>query len=94
MILAAVAAVGAIATLPKEADAAATATVTGCTDTPVVLDANEKPMLDLHNQTRGQQGPAEALRPPRPAEDRREALPGYDGQELLQPLHQGHGRDL
>ena len=56
MVLVAVAAVGAIATLPKEADAAATATVTGCTDTPVVLDANEKRMLDLHNQTRASAG--------------------------------------
>lgn len=35
-----------------KADAADTVTVTGCTGTSVVLDVNEKQMLDFHNQKR------------------------------------------
>lgn len=50
--LATAAALGLAATQPQLAEAADTVTVTGCTGTPVVLDANEKAMLDLHNKQR------------------------------------------
>ena len=40
----------------REAGAADTVAVTGCTGTPVVLDVNEKQMLDLHNQMRVSKG--------------------------------------
>ncbi len=55
-ILAAAVAAGAVAAQPKEAGAADTVTVTGCTGTPVTLDLPEKQMLDLHNQKRASQG--------------------------------------
>lgn len=55
-ILAVVAAVGVSATQPQRAEAADTVTVTGCTNTPVELDANEKAMLDLHNKQRASKG--------------------------------------
>ena len=41
---------------PQKAEAADTVTITGCTGTPVVLDASEKRMLDLHNQMRASAG--------------------------------------
>ena len=41
---------------PQRAEAADTVAVTGCTGTAVVLDANEKQMLDLHNKTRANRG--------------------------------------
>ena len=41
---------------PKEAEAAATVKVTGCTGTSVTLDATEKQMLDLHNKKRASMG--------------------------------------
>jgi len=56
IILAAVAAVGVSATQPQMAEAADTVTVTGCTGTSIVLDLNEKAMLDLHNKQRATQG--------------------------------------
>jgi uncharacterized protein YkwD len=55
-MLAAATALGVSVAQPQKAEAADTVTVTGCTGTPVVLDANEKRMLDLHNQTRASAG--------------------------------------
>lgn len=55
MVLA-VAAIGLSALWSQTAEAADTVTVTGCTGTPVVLDANEKTMLDLHNNQRANSG--------------------------------------
>lgn len=56
MILAAIIAAGLFTLQPRTADAADTVTVTGCTGAPVVLDANEKAMLDLHNKQRATKG--------------------------------------
>lgn len=52
IVLATAAALGLAATQPQTAEAADTVTVAGCTGTQVVLDANEKAMLDLHNKQR------------------------------------------
>lgn len=56
MILAAAVALSLSAVQPRTADAADTVTVTGCTGTSVVLDLNEKAMLDLHNKQRATKG--------------------------------------
>jgi uncharacterized protein YkwD len=55
-MLAAATALGISVAQPQKAEAADTVTVTGCTDTLVVLDTSEKRMLDLHNQTRANAG--------------------------------------
>ena len=72
MVLAAVAVVAAIAAQPKAAGAADTVAVPGCTGTDVEMDANEKAMLDLHNQKRADKGrdadkPLQVLFPTLPA---------------------------
>jgi uncharacterized protein YkwD len=56
VFFAATAAVVATTAQPERADAANTVTVRGCTGTGVVLETNEKRMLDLHNQKRKSQG--------------------------------------
>jgi uncharacterized protein YkwD len=55
-VLAMVAVLGASAIQPREADAANTVTVKGCTGTNVTLKTIEKRMLDLHNKTRASKG--------------------------------------
>jgi uncharacterized protein YkwD len=52
VVLAAAAALGFSTIGPRMAEAADTVTVTGCTGTEVILDVNEKTMLDLHNKQR------------------------------------------
>ena len=56
MVLAVVAVWAATAVQSKEAEAANTVAVRGCTGTNVVLYTNEKRMLDLHNRTRVDRG--------------------------------------
>jgi uncharacterized protein YkwD len=56
VLLAGVMAVSLSALEPREAQAANTVTVKGCTGTSVTLEAREKRMLDLHNQKRRAKG--------------------------------------
>ena len=55
-ILATVPVLGASVTQPREAEAAGTAAVRGCTGIEVVLNTDEKRMFDLHNRARADRG--------------------------------------
>lgn len=55
-MLAVAAAFGAVAVEPKEAEAANTTSVRGCTGGKVELTSAEKKMLDLHNRERADRG--------------------------------------
>ena len=56
MLLAMAAVLVASTTQPREAEAATTVAVKGCTGTNVTLKTTEKRMLDLHNKTRADKG--------------------------------------